>query len=307
MAKFLKKVQKNVTNEQEIIVDKENPFIFMGWDLVAKEGPGYEVEVVKNLLKTCDLPDVACDIQVHNAAKRAMRAMDSDDVRVLSEDNKKLVFQLTTVSAEDDAKYGKIAKFIADAHIVFDKENQKFICSKKEIRKYVEDRFTTCSTYYKTHDVTKMLLRIFAKCSDILPLRAKGGAYVVPSSGLEFAEKCKKFIKALNKDNTVTLFKVKGDAAAVKDMAEVFISKKSQEVKDFREELLKMQTEEKERGAEGRKSLTDRPGVKKTRRERLAAMKKKIALWKRTLSCESEELDDLLTKCDKEFKKTFGA
>lgn len=306
MATFIKKIQKNELNEQEIIVDKENPFIFMGWDLVAKAGPGYEVAVVKKLLKAYDLPDVACDIQVHNAAKRALRTIDSDDIRVLKEDAEQMIFQITKVSAEDDSKYGKIARFIADAHIIFNKKEQTFQCSKKALKQYVEDKFQTCSTYYKTHDVTKMLLRIFVQNSDILPLRAKGGAYVVPSSALPFAEKCKQFIKALNKDNTVTLFKVKGDAGAMKDLTEVFLTKKTHDVKEFREELLAMQQDEAERNKEGRKSLLERPGVKKTRRERLAALKKKIALWKRTLNCEAEELDDLLAKCDKEFKKTFG-
>lgn len=293
---------------KELKFDPKNPFLLMSWDLVASHGPGYKVSDVQELLKKHNLPDEANDIQTRNAVLRALREAEkgSKDLVVLVDNDERMVFQLTSISKEDDEKYGKIAKYLADAHIVYDKEAQELQCDNAKLLKYLNERFAVCQDYYKTHDITKILLRIFQKHGDIMALRRKGGAYVIPSPFADFAERGRKFIEELNPANTVTLFKIHGDAAARADVANVLISTKTEELERFRAELKTLAEGDKERTKQGKTPCADQPGVKKIRKQRLVAIKRKVALWSRALQSESSELEELLQTCEKEMQKFFS-
>jgi hypothetical protein len=305
MAKFMTNAKKPA--EEQLKFDPENPFMLMSWDLVALHGPGYKVSDVMELLDKHNLPKEANEIQSRNAVLRALREAEkgSKDLVVLVDNDKRMVFQLTSISREDDERYGKIAKYLADAHIVFDKAKEELQCDNPKLLKYLNERFAVCQDYYKTHDITKILLRILQRHGDIMALRRKGGAYVVPSPYAEFAERARKFIEDLNPANTVLLFKIHGDKAAKADVANVLFTTKSEELERFRAELATLRDGDKERIKQGKKPCAEQPAVRKMRKQRLVAIKKKVALWGRVLQSENEELNELLKTCEDEMRKFF--
>lgn len=306
MARILRKV----VQLKEIEVNPDAPFSIMGWDLVAlHNSPGYKVAEVQEKLKEFGLPKEAKEIRSRNAILRALREAErgAKDLVVLVENDKQIIFQLTSISKEDDEKYGKIAKYIADAHIKFDKASCEIECENAKLRAYLMDRFVLAQEHYRTHDVTRILLRIFERSGDVLPLRKKGGAYIVPSTHQEFAEAARQFIKALNPMNTVSLFPVKVSKEAKKDVKELMLDQKTEELRKFREELKALEEEDKTRREDDRPLVSERPSVRKHRKIRLAAIKKKIALWSRVLDSEVEELNELMVKCEKTMAKVFAA
>jgi hypothetical protein len=298
MAKNKTKVEdvNKGTEEAELVVDTKNPVIFVGWDLVARHGVGYKVKDVIEKMDELGLPPEAGEIRSKSAVTRALReAAAGQDLRILVDDDDKMLFQLTKISVEDDERYGKIAKYLDQTHIKFDKkaedEAKMIVCDNKKIKTFITEKFLVCKEHYRTNDITRILLRLFAKHSDIILIRKKGGAYMVPSAYAPLVEKVKTFIKSLSKRNRTTIFKVAAEESG--DLTPIFVDLKRQELKAFREEL------KNEEGVTKQKY--------DNRKAKLKEMKKKITLWSQSLAIESEELSDMMRKCDIRLKKYLKA
>jgi hypothetical protein len=295
------------TEEAQLVVDKKNPLIFVGWDLVPRHGTGYRVKDVIEKMDELGLPPEAGDIRSKSAITRALReAAKGQDLRILVDNDDQMLFQLTKISVEDDARYGKIAKYLDETHIKFDKKTdddaKMIVCDNKKIKTFITEKFLVCKEHYRTNDITRILLRLFAKHSDIILIRKKGGAYMVPSAYADLVGKVKTFIKSLTKRNRTTIFKVSAEESG--DLKPIFEEVKKAELKAFRAELKAMEEEDANK-AENKSCESKQK--RDNRKAKLAEMRKKITLWCQSLQYESEELNDLMRKCEIRVKKFFGA
>lgn len=295
------------TEEAELVIDTKNPLIFVGWDLVARHGVGYKVKDVIEKMDELGLPPEAGEIRSKSAITRALReAAAGQDLRILVDNDEQMLFQLTRISVEDDQRYGKIAKYLDETHIKFDRktddEAKMIICDNKKIKTFITEKFLVCKEHYRTNDITRILLRLFSKHSDIILIRKKGGAYMVPSAYADLVGKVKTFIKSLSNRNRTTIFKVSAEESG--DLKPIFEEVKKAELKAFRAELKAMEEEDAKK-SENRSCESKQK--RDNRKAKLAEMARKIKIWSASLQYESEELNELMKKCRIRIKKFFGA
>lgn len=292
--------------KEELVFDTKELGFFIGWDL-NYENRGYEVKNVMEKMSEIGLPEEACEIRARSAILRAIRdAAKGKSLIIVQDNDSKIQFQLTKIAVEDDNRYGKIAKFLAETMIFYNKSKNEIECDNKEVKAFVTEKFLIAKSHYKTNDITRILLRLFKKNGDIVPLRERGGAYMVPAVYKDYVMKVKELIKSISIKNRVRVFKIGNDKVNKAEFIGSLVDDKTRELKKFRQKIIEMEKSDEERVKQGLKPCHESLPMKRNRKKELAMMRKRISLWSRQLDYESEELKELLGKCSKRLKKYFG-
>lgn len=308
---------------EEIIVDPKVIAMFISWDLVVT-GAGYKVEEVQDAIKEIGLPEEARDIRSRSAIIRAIKAAATKlkTVEVLNDDKDKMMFQITRIEKEDHTKYGKIAKYILDNVITFDKQSCDISCENPRVKTFVEEKFLYAKDYYRTTDITRILLRMFKKHAEIVSLRKAGGSYMVPGQFREYVEKIAQFIRRLSPKNKVSKYSIQRTKDGSNE-AEVFALTVNAKIREFarlREKAMQIADTAKEVLKKTGSDPTKSENMAKNMRGELKEISRSSEMWVKSIDFalddykgpERDELMSLKAKLEKmqkrarvRLKKTF--
>ena len=298
---------------RDYVINSDHPLIVVSWDMKPKFGPGYKVTDVRAALEKHGLPPVALDIRPRSAMLKALRDAESQsrDLAILEDTPARMVFQLTNISAEEDAKYGKIAKYLAHAHITFNKATQELECSNPQVQKYLEARFAEFSAYYETNDVTRQLQKIILQNNiggDYINLKGKSGVYLMSAAFEPLVEKMLAFVKDLHPDNSVWSFPVKATPIILKQAAAQAHDRNTEALHKLRADLEKVREISAERRASGtnKQPLDERSASRKTRLDELTRLENAAKLWARTTGYVYKDFEALLQEVRTELNETFS-
>lgn len=284
----------------------------IGWNM-RKNPAGYPVDMVKAAIEKHGLPQIAMPIRNRSAILRAMRAASKGEKKsldILVDEPLEIKFQISHISLEDNAKYGKIAKYLADAVVTFRKDTMAISVAGDDdrvaanIERFVKDKFSVAKSNYTTINVTAMLRKLFMRYADIASTLEKGGMYLVPAKYKNHVLAVEKFLQDIG--NRLSCYAV-ADIENNREEAKIdAFESMNQRLKDFKEGIDELREMDKEKD-EDDKMHSDSTTKKKNAFKKAKKFAKKAKMWMESLGSTAEDMKKLAEEAEKYATKFFGA
>lgn len=289
------------------VVDPKLLGWFVWWNM-PRNAVGYPVSQVRSLMEKYGLPQIAEGIKNRSAIIRALRLASKGkrkSLDIVVDDDTKIQFQISHITLEDDVKYGKIAKFLADAVITYNKNSQDIKCDNPKIKSFVTDKFLAAKENYKTTDISRLLMRLLEKHADIVSLRDQGGAYMVPAKYKTYLEAVGKVMKDLG--NSLEFHAMIDAEGNREKMISSARTEQESAIDDFKSAIDDLRAADAEKDADEDKLFSESRTKRKNAFRRVKRMMRRARMWEESLKYKANDLKVMIKEAEDYAVKFFGA
>lgn len=295
---FKKKSLITPTDEKDI-----DPRL-VGWLVywkMRRNPAGYPCDQVFNEFQNAGLPPVRIKMRKSAAVRKALRLAAKNKTLTPLVDNKKIMkFQISLVDLEDDAKYGKVAKYIRDSVVTYHYDTGQIECDRSEVRDFVVDKFNLAISNYTTSQISILMKKLFNIHAGIATLN--DGLYIVPAKYKPYLDAAKKFMAAIGNRLSVRPEWAEGDVK--QETREDVKHDLLQQIELFKEYFNNIIEENKNRDPENK--LSDSARSENATNKKIIGFKKKIKMWEASLRYKLEDVTKMLDEIEKRKEKFFG-